>query len=64
MEARAAELGHLMANDTIQFAVATMREQGVFKPDKLYCMTVEEVDNEERIRGLMHIVACTSILLM
>lgn len=54
--ARMGRWGELAAEDMIQSTVAIYREQGLFTPAKLYTMTVEEVDSDEKIRFLMHIV--------
>ncbi|VDB84892.1 unnamed protein product [Peniophora sp. CBMAI 1063] len=55
MEARMAKLGEMAANDLIQVTVDSYRERGLFTPDKLYTMTVEEANSEDRVRFLMHI---------
>ena len=60
MEERMGRWGEAAANDLIQFTVNNYRQQGIFSPDKLYVMTTEEVDSEERIGVLMHIVCAYS----
>ena len=59
MEARAQRLGEMSANSMIDFTIAMYREKGLFTPDKLYTMTVDEVDDEDKVRFLMHIVRCS-----